>query len=131
MYQQVVRLPPYPPPHPTPISRYVTQNVRDWAEKGVVLLEKARLQREEGEHLLDDARERLPKVSQSVKALRMYLDYLKLARRQIELEREFGLGALRSNKPKGGGGTGAGKNGELIGGDYSIEVGFRMKVFSK
>lgn len=38
-------------------------------------------------------------MSQSVKTLRMYLEYLKLARRQMELEREFGLGALRSKKP--------------------------------
>lgn len=38
-------------------------------------------------------------MSQSVKTLRMYLEYLKLARRQMELEREFGLGALRTKKP--------------------------------
>lgn len=68
-----------------------------------MLMDKARRQRDEGERFLDDAKDRLPKVSQSVKTLRMYLEYLKLARRQIDLEREFGLGALRTNKSAGGG----------------------------
>lgn len=75
-----------------------------------MLTEKARRQRDEGERLLDDARDRLPKVSQSVKTLRMYLEYLKLARRQIDLEREFGLGALRTSKPAGGGQGGEGSS---------------------
>lgn len=74
-----------------------------------MLAEKACLQRDEGERLLDDARDRLPKVSQSVKTLRMYLEYLRLARRQIDLEREFGLGALRTKKPAGGD-LGGGRN---------------------
>lgn len=76
-----------------------------------MLVEKARRQRDEGERLLDDARDRLPKVSQSVKTLRMYLEYLKLARRQIELEREFGLGALRTSKPAESGQEGGHSNG--------------------
>ena len=76
-----------------------------------MLTEKACRQRDEGERLLDDARDRLPKVSQSVKTLRMYLEYLKLARRQIDLEREFGLSALKTNKPADGGkGGGASKS---------------------
>lgn len=76
-----------------------------------MLMEKARRQRDEGERILDDARDRLPKVSQSVKTLRMYLEYLRLARRQIELEREFGLGALRTKKPAEGGLGGGHNNG--------------------
>lgn len=74
-----------------------------------MLMDKARRQREEAERLLDEARDRLPKVSQSVKTLRMYLDHLELSRKQVELEREFGLGALRSKKPAEGTGGGAGE----------------------
>ena len=83
----------------------------EWEAKSAALKEKARQQREEGERLLDDARDRLPKVSQSVKTVRMYLEHLELARRQIELEREFGLGALRSKRPAEGGGAGGGGGG--------------------
>lgn len=64
----------------------------------------------------------MPKVSQSVKTLKMYLDYLKLATRQIELVREFGLGALKTTTMVGAGGAGAGAGGGArnrggIGGD--------------
>lgn len=84
-------------------TRPIRKNLCDWQAKGAALLEKARLQKDDGERLLDDARDRLPKVSQSVKTVRMYLESLKLARRQIDLEREFGLGALRTRRPVGGG----------------------------
>eukprot|EP00752_Nemacystus_decipiens_P014275 g12696.t1 len=87
------------------------ENLVELEGKSAMLMEKARRQRDEGERLLDDAKDRLPKVSQSVKTLRMYLEYLKLARRQIDLEREFGLGALRTNKSaEGGQGGEGGKN---------------------
>ncbi|CAM9231173.1 unnamed protein product, partial [Ectocarpus sp. 13 AM-2016] len=75
------------------------EHIVEWEAKSAALLAKAHRQRVEADRLLDDARDRLPKVSQSVKTLRMYLEYLKLARRQMELEREFGLGALRTKKP--------------------------------
>ncbi|CAM9303164.1 unnamed protein product [Ectocarpus fasciculatus] len=75
------------------------EHIVEWEAKSAALLAKAHRQRVEADRLLDNARDRLPKVSQSVKTLRMYLDYLKLARRQMELEREFGLGALRTKKP--------------------------------
>lgn len=90
------------------------QNLRVWAVEGEELLHKARLQREEGERLLDQAREHLPKVSQNVKTLRMYLDSILLARRQIELEREFGRGALRTPQATRGG-TCAGGDGGVSG----------------
>lgn len=112
------------------------KNLHDWQAQGAALLEKARLQKEDGELLLDDARDRLPKVSQSVKTLRMYLEYLKLARRQIDLEREFGLGALRTRQPvgggegarkRGGGGRAHGGHGDsqaVVSGGCGLEVGF-------
>lgn len=73
-----------------------------------MFMERACRQRDEGERLLDNARDRLPKVSQSVTTLRMYLEYLKLARRQVDLEREFGLGSLRTTKQRAEGGEGGG-----------------------
>ncbi|CAM9677532.1 unnamed protein product, partial [Laminaria digitata] len=84
------------------------QNLLEWASKSVALLREARLQQEEGEQAIEEAREQMPKVSQSVKTLKMYLDYLKLATRQIELVREFGLGALKTTTMVGAGGTGGG-----------------------
>lgn len=114
------------PPTPPFLSPLAPQNLREWATKSAALQEKARSQREEGERLLDDARERLPKVSDNVKTLRMYLESLQLARSQIELEHEFGLAALRtrqSNRGRRGaagaqdvvGGFGGGGGGNGIG----------------
>lgn len=81
-----------------------TQDLIEWTKGSAALLEVARLQREEGENLLDSARDRLPKVSQTPRTLRMYLNSIKLTRRQMELEREFGMEALRG--PKHSAGTG-------------------------
>lgn len=74
-----------------------------WAAEGAALYDKSRRQHNEGERLLDDARAQLPKISETVSTLRMYLEYLKLARRQIELEREFGLGAFSTPQTLRGG----------------------------
>lgn len=65
------------------------------------MLQLAMTEREAGDRIMDEARSRLPKISESVTTLKMYLDSLKLARRQIELERELGVGALRSKSPAG------------------------------
>lgn len=91
---------------------YWVQNLRVWAEEGAKLQEQALLQKEKGERMLDEARELLPEISQSVETLRMYHDTLRLARRQIELEREFGLGALRALC---GGGRDDGRTGKARG----------------
>lgn len=84
------------------------QDLIEWTKESAALREVARLQREEGEHLLDSARDRLPKVSQTPRTLRMYLNSIKLTRRQIELEREFGMGALRGLPNSTGTGARAG-----------------------
>lgn len=105
------------------------QNLVEWETKSLALLEKARRQKEEGERLLDEARDRLPKVSQSFKTVRMYLEYLKLARRQIKLEREFGLGALRTRPPaEGGGGRGAHDRADGGGGVHPLPSGCGIEV---
>lgn len=75
-----------------------TQELIEWTKASAALQEVARLQREEGENLLDSARDRLPKISQTPRTLRMYLNSIKLTRRQIELERDFGMEALRGWK---------------------------------
>ena len=96
------------PPSPAPPHNVFRQNLKEWTSKSVVLLREARLQQEEGEQAIENAREQMPKVSQSVKTLKMYLDYLKLATRQIELVRDFGLGALKTTTMVGTGGAGGG-----------------------